>query len=72
MAENNSVYLGRPVEVLAETPGKRGRAQISGKTRTSKTVSFEGGLDNIGQYVNVKIDKVMTHTLHGERIEKGH
>ncbi len=68
MANNNSAYLGRTVEVLAETPDKRGRDEISGKTRTSKTVSFEGGLDDIGKYVHVKIDKVMAHTLRGVRI----
>ncbi len=70
MAQRNSAYLGRTVEVLAETPDKRGRAEISGKTRTSKTVSFEGGLEDIGQYVNVKIDKVMAHTLRGVRAEE--
>ena len=70
MADRNSGYLGRTVEVLAETPDKRGRNEISGKTRTSKTVSFEGGLNDIGKYVNVKIDKVMAHTLRGVRIEE--
>ncbi len=63
----NSAYLGRTVEVLAESPGKRGRNEISGRTRTSKTVSFEGSADDIGQYVKVRIDKVMTHTLRGVR-----
>lgn len=68
MAEKNAGYLGQTVEVLAETPGKRGRAEISGRTRTFKTVSFEGGLKDVGQYVTVKIDKVMAHTLHGVRL----
>ncbi len=70
MASKNSMYLGRTVEVLAETPGKRGRDEISGKTRTSKTVSFEGVPDDIGRYIMVKIDKVMAHTLRGVRIEE--
>ena len=70
MANKNSAYLGKTVEVLAETPDKRGRDEISGKTRTSKTVSFSGGSDDIGQYVHVKIDKVMAHTLRGVRIEE--
>lgn len=70
MANKNSAYLGRTVEVLAETPDKRGRDEISGKTRTSKTVSFSGGPDDIGKYVHVKIDKVMAHTLRGVRTEE--
>ncbi len=72
MFENNSACLGQTVEVLAETPGKRGCGDVSGKTRTSKTVSFEGGPEDIGHYVMVKIDKVMAHTLRGARIEERH
>jgi tRNA-2-methylthio-N6-dimethylallyladenosine synthase len=68
MRERNSAYLGRTVEVLAESPGKRGRNEISGRTRTSKTVSFEGTQEDVGNYVTVKIDKVMAHTLHGIRV----
>ena len=68
MRERNSVYLGRTVEVLAESPGKRGRSEISGRTRTAKTVSFEGSSGDVGQYMMVKIDKVMAHTLHGVRV----
>lgn len=68
MRERNSAYLGRTVQVLAESPGKRGRSEISGRTRTSKTVSFEGSQEDIGRYVMVKIDKVMAHTLRGVRV----
>jgi tRNA-2-methylthio-N6-dimethylallyladenosine synthase len=68
MRERNSAYLGRTVEVLAESPGKRGRNEISGRTRTSKTVSFEGTQEDVGNYVTIKIDKVMAHTLHGIRV----
>lgn len=70
MQAQNGLYLGQTVEVLVEAPGKRGRKEISGRTRTAKTVNFEGIMDNLGQYVMVKIDKVMTHTLRGVRIEE--
>jgi len=68
MRDRNRAYLGHTVEVLADSPGKRGRSEISGRTRTAKTVSFEGTLEDVGQYVTVKIDKVMAHTLRGVRV----
>ncbi len=70
MRQRNSAYLGRTVEVLGESEGKRGRNEISGRTRTSKTVNFEGSPEDIGKYVTVKIDKVMAHTLRGERLKE--
>ena len=70
MRQRNSAYLGCTVEVLGESEGKRGRNEISGRTRTSKTVNFEGSPEDIGKYVTVKIDKVMAHTLRGERLKE--
>lgn len=66
---NNNKYLGKSVEVLVENYSKRAQNEVSGRTRTSKTVNFEGSANEIGSYVTVKIDKVKVHTLGGVREE---
>ncbi len=66
----NEQYLGKTVEVLADSYSKRRQNEISGRTRTFKTVNFIGGESEIGSYINVKIDKVKVHTLGGVREEE--
>jgi len=70
MRDKNAEYIGKTVEVLVESAGKRGREEMSGRTRTAKMVSFESGSAQIGQYVMVKIDKIMAHTLHGVCVDR--
>ncbi len=65
--EKNEAYLGRTVEVLVDSASKRAQGEISGRTRGAKTVNFQGDAQEIGSFVNVTIDKVMVHTLRGER-----
>ncbi len=69
MLERNSAYLGRKVEVLVESASRRNEQELSGKTRTAKTVTFSGDTSEIGKYVTVKIDNIKMHTLHGVRGE---
>lgn len=68
MQHNNNEYLGKTVEVLADSSSKRSENEISGRTRTAKTVNFTGTNEDIGKYIKVKIDKVMVHTLRGVRV----
>lgn len=70
MIDKNKVYDGKVVEVLVESDSKREAHEISGKTRTAKTVNFEGSAGEIGGYVQVKVDQVKVHTLHGVRIKE--
>ncbi len=65
--QNNARYMGKTVEVLAENQSRMDEGELSGRTRTSKMVSFAGKPDEIGRYITVDIDKVSNHTLHGIR-----
>lgn len=65
--QKNNAYLNQTVEVLVENASKRDDGEISGKTRSAKTVNFEGSENEIGHFVSVKIDSVKNHTLHGVR-----
>jgi len=66
--ESSEKYMGRTVEVLAEGQSRMNGGELSGRTRSSKMVSFPGREDEVGQYVNVRVDKVSAHTLHGVRV----
>lgn len=65
--ENNTRYFGKIVEVLAENQSRMDTGELSGRTRTAKTVSFPGRAEEIGSYLQVRIDRISTHTLHGVR-----
>ena len=65
--KNNQDYLGKTVEVLVDHASKRIENEVSGRTRSAKTVNCAGSPDEIGKYINVKIDQVKVHTLHGMR-----
>ncbi len=69
--ESGQRYIGKTVEVLAESKSRLNGAEISGRTRTAKMVSFEGTPEDIGQYRQVRIDRASNHTLHGKAVSSG-
>ena len=64
---NNEAYLSKTVEVMVDDVSKRGDGEVTGRTRSSKTVNFSGSEEDIGKLISVKIDKVKVHTLHAVR-----
>lgn len=69
--ERNVEYEGRVVEVLVEGGSDTNHERLSGKTRSFKTVKFDGSERLIGELVQVKIVKSFINSLIGEMIEKG-
>ena len=65
--ESSARYFGKTVEVLAESKSRMNGGELSGRTRTSKMVSFLGCENEIGEYIDIDIDRVSNHTLHGLR-----
>jgi tRNA-2-methylthio-N6-dimethylallyladenosine synthase len=61
--EVNRRLLGKTVEVLVE--GRKG-GRWWGRTRTDKLVFFEDESDNMGQLVNVRIEKTSPWSLQGK------
>jgi tRNA-2-methylthio-N6-dimethylallyladenosine synthase len=55
--------------VLVEGPGKRGGAQVTGRTTGNKVVNFPGKVDLKGQLVTVRIREAFQNSLLGEMVE---
>ena len=58
-------YLDGMEEVLVERVDRKSGKQI-GRTRTNKTVHFEGGPELLGTLVKIKINKIKTNSFEGE------
>lgn len=64
-AEENQAQVGRKCEVLTERCA-RDKRRMLGKTRSNRTVLFEGPPSLIGQLVNVRIQAADIGGLYGE------
>ena len=65
----NREYVGREVEVLVEGESRKGGGQLMGRTRTDKTVVFDGDKKRIGACLPIRIESAKGWTLWGKRIE---
>ena len=54
--------------VLVEGTSKKDENELAGKTDNNRTVNFAGSSQLINQFVNVRINQAMPHTLRGELI----
>mmetsp|Transcript_22907 Transcript_22907/g.73645 ORF Transcript_22907/g.73645 Transcript_22907/m.73645 type:complete len:315 (+) Transcript_22907:1398-2342(+) len=61
-------FLGRTEEVLVEAINPKRPAQVCGRTRHNKLVFFDGGLDLVGHFVDVKITNASAFSLSGTRV----
>lgn len=68
--ESNKKDIGKTFEVLIEGFSKRSRDQLFGRTQQNKVVIFDKQNYKVGQFVQVKINKVSSATLLGEAVAK--
>ena len=68
-ARANHAEVGNIREVLVESPSKRSREQLCGRTEQNKMVVFDKGNHHIGEYVKVRITGSTSATLLGEAVE---
>ncbi|MCA0313630.1 MAG: tRNA (N6-isopentenyl adenosine(37)-C2)-methylthiotransferase MiaB [Candidatus Melainabacteria bacterium] len=61
----NKRLLGKEVEILVEGRSSRGMNRLMGRTRTNKTVNFEGPESLIGQLIDVEIVAANPWALRG-------
>jgi tRNA-2-methylthio-N6-dimethylallyladenosine synthase len=66
----NEREVGQVVEVLVEGPSEKNPKKLSGRTRTNKTVVFEGNPDWRGKFVLVRTTKAYLWGFEGEPISE--
>ena len=66
--ERNMEYEGKVVEVLVEGGGEKNHERLSGKTRSFKTVKFDGNEELVGELVQVRIEKGYVNSLIGKLV----
>jgi tRNA-2-methylthio-N6-dimethylallyladenosine synthase len=64
-ARRYDAQVGRTMEVLVEGPSKRNAARLTGRTRCNRIVVFEGGAEQRGRMLNLKIERAGAFTLYG-------
>ena len=64
--KKTEAYVGRTAEVLVEGNAKSGDGWLAGKTRTNRTVNFQGPSEWIGKLKEVRITEAASHTLRAD------
>jgi tRNA-2-methylthio-N6-dimethylallyladenosine synthase len=57
--------VGRSVQVLVEGPSRRNASRLMGRTRCNRIVVFEGGEEERGRMLELKIERAGAFTLYG-------
>jgi tRNA A37 methylthiotransferase MiaB len=67
--ERNSAFLGKTLRVLAtEAECREGVCLYKGKAENQKTVHFSGDGISVGNFYDIKINKIQAFDLFGERV----
>jgi tRNA-2-methylthio-N6-dimethylallyladenosine synthase len=67
--QKNQAIIGRIFEILVEGESTKSPSDFCGRTDTNKMVVFPKGTAEIGQYLNVRIDRANSATLFGTILE---
>ncbi len=66
--KRNEPLQGKVLEILVDGRNKKSPTTLTGRTRTNKTVVFEGNKKLIGKFVDVIIESVTPHALKGRMV----
>ena len=66
--ELNDARVGTTLEVLVDGPSKRDAAEWKGRSRENNVVIFPHADQQIGDYIDVKIDRATSATLFGSEV----
>jgi tRNA-2-methylthio-N6-dimethylallyladenosine synthase len=64
----SDAMVGSLQRVLVESPSRKDRAELAGRTANNRVVNFPGEASLIGSFANVRITAALSHTLRGERV----
>ena len=66
----NRNLVGTVERILVEGPSKKSPADFAGRTDRNKTVVFQRTDEQVGEYVDVLIERVNSATLFGKRVRQ--
>ena len=67
--KSNEKFVGKTLKVLVESKTeKEGKITLNGRADNNKIVHFESSVNEIGDFVDVKINKAQTWCLYGETV----
>ena len=68
--KSNKKFVGKILNVLVESKTEKdGKTMLNGRADNNKIVHFEDEIKNIGDFVNVKINRAQTWCLYGEPVD---
>ena len=68
--KSNEKFVGKILNVLVESKTEKdGKTMLNGRADNNKIVHFEDEIKNIGDFVNVKINRAQTWCLYGEPVD---
>ena len=66
--EKNKSLEGKILKVLCDGKSKNNENVYSGRTEGNKIVLFDGEENDVGKFINIKIDRAETFALYGDKI----
>jgi tRNA-2-methylthio-N6-dimethylallyladenosine synthase len=69
--QKNRALEGQVEEVLVEGRSKQSDQDMTGRTRSNKTINFKGELNLVGKLVPIFVTKAFAHSLRGNGIPLG-
>ena len=66
--ERNLPYLDKVYRVLVDSPAKRGENVYLAHTSTAKVVHFKSDACRVGEFVDLKIEKVGAYEMFGTEV----
>ena len=68
--KSNEKFVGKILNVLVESKTEKdGKTMLNGRADNNKIVHFEDEIKDIGDFVNVKINRAQTWCLYGEPVD---
>ncbi|MEW8691610.1 MAG: tRNA (N6-isopentenyl adenosine(37)-C2)-methylthiotransferase MiaB [Candidatus Thiodiazotropha endolucinida] len=61
--------VGTLQRILVERPAKKNPTQLAGRTENNRVVNFDGPIELIGQFVEVRITEALPNSLRGEWLQ---
>ena len=65
----SEAMVGTVQRILVEGRSRKDPAEMAGRSANNRTVNFSGGLELAGNFADVRITRVLAHSLRGELVD---